>query len=76
EAHAARHTERLLDVVGGEAIKFGIKLVDCDPGVRDANVEGFGAHYNISVKGDGEKLNALYRYNSHISTKPVSGWHL
>ena len=64
EAHAARHTERLLDVVGGEAIKFGIKLVDCDPGVKDANVDGFGAHYNISVKGDGEKLNACLLYTS------------
>lgn len=76
EAHAARHTERLLDVVGGEAIKFGIKLVDCDPGVSDTKVEGFGAHYNIDVKNEAERLDALYRYNSHISTKLVSGWHL
>jgi hypothetical protein len=76
EAHTARHTERLLDVVGGEAIKFGIKLVDCDPGLNDPKVEGFGAHYNIRVNSEGEKLDALYRYNSYISTKPVSGWHL
>lgn len=76
EAHAARHTERLLDVVGGEAIKFGIKLIGCDPGLKDSSVQGFGTHYNIRVTSSGDKREALYRYNSHISTKPVSGWHL
>lgn len=76
EAHAGRHTERLLDVVGGEAIKFGIKLVGCDPALKDPTVDGFGSHYNIRVRSEADKFDALYRYNSHISTKLVSGWHL
>ncbi|MNS01479.1 hypothetical protein D3C72_327620 [compost metagenome] len=76
EAYAARHTERLLDVIGGKAIEFGIKLVRSDPGLLDATVDGFSSHYNIQMNSGKDKTDALYRYNSHISTKSVSGWHL
>lgn len=76
EAHAARHTERLLDEVGKKAIEFGLKLVACDPSASDPKADGFASHYGMPSLLDGEPDLTLNHYNAYISTKPVSGWHL
>lgn len=76
EAHAARHTERLLDKVGAKAVDFGLKLVKCDPSSLDPSAEGFASHYEVDAPAEGEPDVALNHYNAYISTKPVSGWHL
>lgn len=76
EAHAARHTERLFDLVGGDAIEFGLRLLASDPKLKDPSKDGYASHYNLSVNSLEKKQKALYHYNSHISTKQVSGWHL
>ena len=76
EAHAARHTERLLDHVGSKAVTFGLKLVKCDPSSVDPTTDGFGSHYGVLPPAAGEPDVALNHYNAYISTKPVSGWHL
>jgi hypothetical protein len=76
EAHAARHTERLFDLVGGEAIDFGLRLLASDPKLMDASKDGYASYYNLSINSQQKKQKALYHYNSHISTKQVSGWHL
>ncbi|MBN8945004.1 MAG: hypothetical protein J0H01_36215 [Rhizobiales bacterium] len=77
EAHAARHTERLFDMVGEEAVKFGLKLVDCDPVAKNPDAkDGFSTHYNVNAKSPEDRVKALQHYNAYISTKPVSGWHL
>ena len=76
EAHATRHTERLFDLIGGKAIEFGLKVIECDPTEKDAAAAGFAAHYSVDTTREGETGKALSHYNAHISTKPVSGWHL
>jgi len=76
EAHAARHTERLLDKVGVKAVDFGLKLVECDPGATTLGAEGFATHYGVPAPVEGEQDVALHHYNAYVSTKPVSGWHL
>lgn len=76
EAHAARHTERLLDQVGKQAINFGLRIVQCDPQTHDKTKEGFSSHYDLPPVADGDRDVALDHYNAYISTKAVSGWHL
>lgn len=76
EAHAARHTERLFDLVGGDAIQFGLRLLANDPKLKDPSKDGYASHYNLLINSPEKKQKALYHYNSHISTKQVSGWHL
>jgi len=73
EGHTARHTERLLDLIGMNAVAFGLRVLEADPTETDATAPGFAEHY--AVKSD-EREKALSHYNAHISTKPVSGWHL
>lgn len=75
-AHAARHTERLLDHVGKQAIEFGLRVVQCDPQTSDPNALGFSSHYDLPALAQDEKDVSSYHYNAYISTKPVSGWHL
>lgn len=76
EAHAARHTERLFDLVGEDAIKFGLRLLASDPKLKDPAHEGYASHYNLLINSPEKRQKALYHYNAHISTKQVSGWHL
>lgn len=76
EGHAARHTERLLDLVGGKAVSFGLRVLEADPTEVDAEQLGFAAHYAIDATVKGHQNRALEHYNAYISTKPVSGWHL
>ncbi|MCO5966325.1 response regulator receiver domain [Sinorhizobium meliloti] len=76
EAHAARHTERLLDKVGAKAVEFGLKLVKCDPTSADSAAPGFGAHYEVPPTAEGDIDLTINHYNAYISTKPISGWHL
>lgn len=75
ESHAARHTERLLDLIGKKAVSFGLQVLEADPSEANAKRPGFSKHYAIksSVK---ERDKALAHYNAHISTKQISGWHL
>lgn len=76
EGHAARHTERLLDLIGEKTVTFGLKILATDPTEADAEVPGFADHYAIESSIKEERDKALAHYNAHISTKPVSGWHL
>ncbi|UWM82133.1 response regulator receiver domain [Rhizobium sp. SRDI969] len=76
EAHAARHTERLLDKVGAKAVEFGLKLVKCDPTSSDPAAPGFASHYEVPPSAEGGTDLTINHYNAYISTKPVSGWHL
>ena len=76
ESHAARHTERLLDLIGMKAVAFGLKVLEADPTEADAKTPGFSEHYAIKATTKKEREKALAHYNAHISTKPVSGWHL
>ncbi|ESX16670.1 hypothetical protein X766_21730 [Mesorhizobium sp. LSJC255A00] len=76
EAHTARHSERLLDLIGTNAVAFGLKVLESDPTESDAAAVGFAAHYNVHAGHAKERSKALDHYNAHISTKPVSGWHL
>lgn len=75
EGHAARHMERLLDLIGTKAVAFGLKVLEADPTEADATKPGFAEHYAIGHTKN-ERDKALKHYNAHISTKPVSGWHL
>lgn len=76
EAHAARHTERLLDQIGTKAVSFGLKVLEGDPTEADPAEPGFAEHYAIKSAIESERDKALLHYNAYISTKPVSGWHL
>ncbi|CAO3356235.1 response regulator receiver domain [Azospirillum palustre] len=76
EAHAARHTERLLDLIGMKAVAFGLKVLETDPTEADPKAPGFAEYYAIKSTTKEEREKALAHYNAHISTKPVSGWHL
>jgi hypothetical protein len=76
EGHAARHTERLLDLIGVKAVAFGLKVLEADPTETDPSLPGFAEHYAIKSNTKKEREKALAHYNAHISTKPVSGWHL
>ncbi|MCM2453559.1 response regulator receiver domain [Agrobacterium vitis] len=76
ESHAARHTERLLDLIGMKAVAFGLKVLEADPTEADAKVPGYAEHYALKSITKKEREKALAHYNAHISTKPVSGWHL
>lgn len=76
EGHAARHTERLLDLIGIKAVAFGLKVLEADPTELNSENPGFAEHYAIDSSLQGERDKARAHYNAHISTKPVSGWHL
>jgi hypothetical protein len=76
ESHAARHTERLLDQIGMKAVDFGLKVLEADPTEVDPNLPGYAEHYAIKATTKEEREKALAHYNAHISTKPLSGWHL
>lgn len=76
EGHAARHTERLLDLIGMKAVAFGLKVLEADPTEADPKLPGYAEHYAIKTTTKKEREKALAHYNAHISTKPVSGWHL
>lgn len=76
ESHAARHTERLLDLIGNKAVEFGMKVLETDPSESNPRNRGFSKHYAIKSSARTERDKARAHYNAHISTKPLSGWHL
>ncbi|MCV3767150.1 response regulator receiver domain [Rhizobium sp. TRM95796] len=75
ESQAARHTERLLDLIGNKAVEFGLKVLEADPTETNAKLPGFSRNYAVksSVR---MRDKARSHYNAHISTKQLSGWHL
>lgn len=76
ESHAARHAERLLDLIGGKAVEFGMKVLEADPSESNPRRKGFASHYAIKSSIRAERDKARAHYNAHISTKQLSGWHL
>ncbi len=76
ESHAARHTERLLDLIGKKAVEFGLKVLETDPSESNPKRKGFANHYAINSSVKTERDKARSHYNAHISTKQLSGWHL
>lgn len=76
ESHAARHAERLLDLVGKQAVEFGMKVLEADPSEENSRRKGFSGHYAIKTSIKAERDKARAHYNAHISTKQLSGWHL
>jgi hypothetical protein len=72
EAQMRRHTETLVDKTMGPVIEYGKRVVETDP-----KGDGGGLNY-IDFFGNldsGDKSTAD-RYNSFMSTKPPSGWHV
>ena len=76
ESHAARHTERLLDLIGKKAVAFGLKVLEADPSESNAKLAGFSKNYVIKSTVRAERDKARSHYNAHISTKQLSGRHL
>lgn len=76
ESHAARHTERLLDLIGKKAVEFGLKVLETDPSESNPKRKGFARHYAINSSVKTERNKARAHYNAHVSTKQLSGWHL
>ncbi|QQR34747.1 hypothetical protein JI749_10140 [Devosia oryziradicis] len=76
ESHAARHTERLLDLIGKKAVAFGLKVLEADPTESNAKLAGFSKNYALGSIAKAERDKARSHYNAHISTKQLSGWHL
>ncbi|MEA3536640.1 response regulator receiver domain [Rhizobium sp. CC-YZS058] len=76
ESHTARHTERLLDLIGKKAVEFGLKVLETDPSEANPKTAGFSRHYAINTSVKAERDKARSHYNAHISTKQLSGWHL
>lgn len=76
ESHAARHTERLLDLIGEKAVSFGLKVLEADPTESNARLAGFSKNYAIGSIAKAQRDKARSHYNAHISTKQLSGWHL
>lgn len=76
ESHAARHAERLLDLIGTKAVEFGMKVLETDPSEANPKRLGFSGHYAIKSSARAERDKARAHYNAHISTKQLSGWHL
>lgn len=76
EGHAARHIERIFDQISRRSVDFGVRVLDADPVSGGRNAASFADHYGIKIKDDNGRRRARAHYNAHISTKPVSGWHL
>jgi hypothetical protein len=76
ESHAARHLERLLDLIGKKAVAFGLKVLEADPSESNENRAGFSKHYAIKSTTRADRDKARAHYNAHVSTKQLSGWHL
>lgn len=72
EAHTQRHVERLFDIVGSRVVEFGREILNLDSDLTKDSQTAFSKHYG-SISDERKALN---HYNSYISTKPVSGWHL
>lgn len=76
ESHAARHAERLLDLIGKQAVEFGMKVLESDPSEANPRRRGFSGHYAINSSMKAQRDKARAHYNALISTKQLSGWHL
>lgn len=75
EGHAAQHMERLFDQISESAVAFGLEILKADLDRCDQCQPSFAHNYGIS-SNETERKKALDHFNAHISTKPVSGWHL
>nr|WP_245445995.1 hypothetical protein [Mesorhizobium kowhaii] len=67
----------VMNTVGQKGrVAFGLRVLQTDPTEADTSASGFAAHYNVNAGVATGRSKALSHYNAHISTKPVSGWHL
>lgn len=72
ESQASRHLERLLDVTKPEVVTFGNKIIVADLKGSD----GFSSHYGVETSTPTTLEDTIDSFNSYVSTKPISGWHL
>ena len=72
EAQMRRHTETLVDKTMGPVVEYGKRVVESDPKGHDGGLSYIDFFGEID-EGDGTTAE---RYNSFMSTKPPSGWHI
>jgi hypothetical protein len=75
EAHVDRQSEQLTGEIKTHIVEFGLRIAKADPAAAKPE-ESFSKHYGVDLAVEGEKKKALDQFNSYVSSKPVSGWHL
>lgn len=71
----ARHSEQLLAGILPEVDDFATRLVGQES-ESGASLEICGAHFEVDLANDKEKLRSEREHNAYVSSKSPSGWHL
>lgn len=75
DGHIDRYIEQMASEVKDRVREFALSIAETDNHKDNPN-GSFLTHYNIQLSDAKEELKATDHYNSYISTKNVSGWHL
>ncbi|MGQ2952349.1 MAG: response regulator receiver domain [Agrobacterium sp.] len=75
DSHIDRYIEQLASEVKDHVRNFALSIVKAD-GHKDNPNGSLLSHYSVQLSDKTEELKATDHYNSYISTKHVSGWHL
>ncbi|POO53907.1 response regulator receiver domain [Agrobacterium rosae] len=75
DGHIDRYIEQMASEVKDRVREFALSIAQTDEHKDNPN-GSFLTHYSIQLSEPTEELKATDHYNSYISTKNVSGWHL